>query len=328
MAGSIGPLGRPAHGDLGIGDPAARAAFREQLDGLLEGGVDLLILETFHDLDQLLLAIDEVRAATRLPIIASMTFGEELGLADGRTPEAAAACSPPPAWIALGGQLSVSARSPRSTRSAGSTRTATGCPARSCRMQLRPRIEGQLVYAADPGLVRRGSTSRWPREPASWAAAAARRRPMSAALSSNWTSQTAAQRAKPPRPRRARSRTPLPAPSGTTRRPAIVETPRATPPSGNRGPGCRFAGPRPRSSGSSRREGRLRGLRGDRPARSIRIERTVEAGVSSRRPGPTASTSATRRWPVFAWVPSRSRSGSSATWTSSASSAFTTATGT
>ena len=90
VAGSIGPLGRPAHGDLEIGDPAARAAFREQLDGLLEGGVDLLILETFHDLDQLLLAIDEVRAATGLPIIASMTFGEELGLADGRTPEAAA----------------------------------------------------------------------------------------------------------------------------------------------------------------------------------------------------------------------------------------------
>ena len=73
VAGSIGPLGRPSHGDLGVGDAAARAAFREQLDGLLEGGVDLLVLETFHDLDQLLLAISEIRAATGLPIVASMT---------------------------------------------------------------------------------------------------------------------------------------------------------------------------------------------------------------------------------------------------------------
>ena len=36
-----------------IAEAAARAAFREQIDGLLEGGADLIVLETFSDLDQL-----------------------------------------------------------------------------------------------------------------------------------------------------------------------------------------------------------------------------------------------------------------------------------
>ncbi len=50
VAGSMGPLGRPAHGELGLDDAAIRATFREQVEGLLEGGADLLVLETFGDL--------------------------------------------------------------------------------------------------------------------------------------------------------------------------------------------------------------------------------------------------------------------------------------
>ena len=149
VAGSMGPLGRPAHGDLGIGDAAARAVFREQLDGLLEGGVDLLILETFHDLDQLLLAIGEVRAATGLPIVASMTFGEELGLADGRTPELVAAALAAAGVDALGVNCGIGPSSsldalgrmdPARHGLPGSFMPNAGLP---------KRIEGQFVYAAD-----------------------------------------------------------------------------------------------------------------------------------------------------------------------------------
>ncbi len=91
VAGSIGPLGAPRHAPGGRDERAIRAAFREQIDGLLEGGVDLFIVETFSELDDLLLAVDEVRQAADLPIVASLTFGEEVALLDGSRPGPAAA---------------------------------------------------------------------------------------------------------------------------------------------------------------------------------------------------------------------------------------------
>ena len=84
VGGSVGPLGSPARGGPVLSKAAARAAFREQIDGLLEGGADLIVLETFSDLEQLLLAVDEARRASDVPVIASLTFGEELILADGK----------------------------------------------------------------------------------------------------------------------------------------------------------------------------------------------------------------------------------------------------
>ena len=67
-----------------------RAAFREQIEGQLEGGADALIFETFSDLEELLLGVAEARALGDLPIIAQMTFGEELVAIDGTTPQTAA----------------------------------------------------------------------------------------------------------------------------------------------------------------------------------------------------------------------------------------------
>ena len=78
VGGSVGPLGSPTRGGPAIAEAAARAAFREQIEGLLEGGADLIVLETFSDLDQLVLAVDEARRASDVPVIASLTFGEEL----------------------------------------------------------------------------------------------------------------------------------------------------------------------------------------------------------------------------------------------------------
>ena len=89
VGGSIGPLANPTRELASHDEAAIRAAFREQIDGLLEGGVDLFVLETFSDLLHLRLAIDEARRAADLPILAEMTFGEELVAADGTTPEVA-----------------------------------------------------------------------------------------------------------------------------------------------------------------------------------------------------------------------------------------------
>ncbi len=90
VGGSIGPLGAPTRELAGHDEAATRAAFREQIDGLLEGGVDVLVIETFFDLEQALLALDEARRASDLPIVAEMTFGEELAALDGTAPEEAA----------------------------------------------------------------------------------------------------------------------------------------------------------------------------------------------------------------------------------------------
>jgi methionine synthase / methylenetetrahydrofolate reductase(NADPH) len=71
VAGSIGPLG-----DLAV--PAERRAelFAEQA-ALLDGrGIDLFMIETFYDLDELDTAIAAVRGVSSLPIVATLTFDE------------------------------------------------------------------------------------------------------------------------------------------------------------------------------------------------------------------------------------------------------------
>jgi homocysteine S-methyltransferase len=93
VGGSVGPIAPPSRSATRPREQSARAIFREHIDGLLEGGADVLILETFSDLDQLLLAIEEARQAADIPVIASLTFGEDLALADGTSPERA--------WAAL-----------------------------------------------------------------------------------------------------------------------------------------------------------------------------------------------------------------------------------
>ncbi|MBL0060069.1 MAG: homocysteine S-methyltransferase family protein [bacterium] len=80
VAGSIGPLDRVLEPIGPITFVQARAAFKEQIEGLLEGGVDLFIIETISNLFEMREAISAVRELCDLPIIATMTFTE-----DGKT---------------------------------------------------------------------------------------------------------------------------------------------------------------------------------------------------------------------------------------------------
>jgi homocysteine S-methyltransferase len=87
VAGAIGPLGIRIEpwGKTGVDE--AREYFREQAEALLAGGVDLFILETFRDLNEIGAAIDAVRAISTLPIIAQMTTEEDGDTLDGTPPE-------------------------------------------------------------------------------------------------------------------------------------------------------------------------------------------------------------------------------------------------
>ena len=55
----------------------AAAAFAEQMGVLWEAGADLLILETFSDLDELALAVKMARETTDLPVVAEVTLGND-----------------------------------------------------------------------------------------------------------------------------------------------------------------------------------------------------------------------------------------------------------
>src|SRR6476619_6004186 len=87
VAGSIGPLGIRIEpwGKTGVDE--ARDYFREQAEALAAGGVDLFILETFRDLNEIGAAIDAVRSVSNLPIIAQMTTEEDGNTLDGTPPE-------------------------------------------------------------------------------------------------------------------------------------------------------------------------------------------------------------------------------------------------
>lgn len=74
VAGSMGPTGRIL--ESGVADSAEqlRRAFELQARALAEGGVDAIILETFYSLEELLLALEVVKRAVGLPVIAQFTF--------------------------------------------------------------------------------------------------------------------------------------------------------------------------------------------------------------------------------------------------------------
>ncbi|MCX6021455.1 MAG: bifunctional homocysteine S-methyltransferase/methylenetetrahydrofolate reductase [Chloroflexi bacterium] len=90
VAGAVGPTGLALRGGPRLSTQELRGVFREQIEALLEGGVDLLIIETFSDLDELTAAIEAARAACDLPIVASMAFTEDHRTLSGHDPAAVA----------------------------------------------------------------------------------------------------------------------------------------------------------------------------------------------------------------------------------------------
>ncbi|HYE23820.1 MAG TPA: bifunctional homocysteine S-methyltransferase/methylenetetrahydrofolate reductase [Clostridia bacterium] len=88
VAGSVGPIGVRMEPLGKIAREEARAAFAEQIAALAEGGVDLLILETFGFIDELHQAILAAReVAPQLPVVAQVTIDEGGESLDGSEPE-------------------------------------------------------------------------------------------------------------------------------------------------------------------------------------------------------------------------------------------------
>src|SRR5580658_8812748 len=88
-AGAMGPLGARIEPLGSISFAEARATFREQAEALVEAGVDLLILETFSDLNEIREAIFAARevAGPEMVIIAHVTIDDSGNMPDGTVPE-------------------------------------------------------------------------------------------------------------------------------------------------------------------------------------------------------------------------------------------------
>jgi homocysteine S-methyltransferase len=88
VAGALGPLGIRIEpwGKTGVDE--AEDYFREQVEGLLEGGAELFVLETFHDVHEIAAAVRAVRSLTDLAIVAQVTTEEDGNTLDGAPPEA------------------------------------------------------------------------------------------------------------------------------------------------------------------------------------------------------------------------------------------------
>ena len=87
VAGAIGPLGLRLEPFGPTSFDEAKEMYKEQVEALLEGGVDLFILETFSELPLIDQAIRAVREHCDLPIVAQMTIQMDGKTLYGDTPE-------------------------------------------------------------------------------------------------------------------------------------------------------------------------------------------------------------------------------------------------
>ena len=87
IAGDIGPLGKQLAPRGPITPEQATEIFSEQILALWEAGADLLHMETFSDLAELEVAVRAAKAVCDLPIVASMSYGQDGLTHGGQTPE-------------------------------------------------------------------------------------------------------------------------------------------------------------------------------------------------------------------------------------------------
>ena len=80
VVGAIGPLGVRLEPFGPTSREEAIQFFQRQARGLVQGGVDGFVLETFSDLAEIRAALEALRAVSDLPVVAQMTVGD-----DGRT---------------------------------------------------------------------------------------------------------------------------------------------------------------------------------------------------------------------------------------------------
>jgi len=153
VAGSVSPA-TPAGLGHRLTTRELRDAFREQVGAVLEGGVDLLVFETFGSLAEMVDAVSVSNELGDAPIVCQMTFVEDGRTLGGDTPEEVATTLEALGVAAIGanctlgpqGLLDVVAELARWTTLPLTAQPNAGPPTLS---------DGQFQYTADPGYFAR-----------------------------------------------------------------------------------------------------------------------------------------------------------------------------
>src|SRR5512140_3001494 len=151
VAGALGPLGKPLAPLGNVAPEEAREAWREQAEGLVEGGVDLFLIETMPSLDHALAALEAVRAVDAArPVGVSLTFNEEGSTLYGDTPEKAVQA------LEAAGVPLVGANCSQGPQAMLETVQRMAAVAHSARLSAMPNagapalVEGRYVYLCTP----------------------------------------------------------------------------------------------------------------------------------------------------------------------------------
>ena len=149
VAGAIGPLGLRIEPWGRMGRDEAHEYFREQAQALLDGGVDLFILETFRDLNEIRAAIGAVRSVCALPIVAQMTIEDDGNTLDGTSPEQFAPSLQESGADVIGLNCSIGPAHMLETLERMTEATGAGLSAQP--NAGRPRdVEGRTIYLTSP----------------------------------------------------------------------------------------------------------------------------------------------------------------------------------
>lgn len=150
IAGDVGPLGVRLAPYGRVRPEQAAAAFREQIEALVESGVNALLLETMTDLNEISEAVRAAKAVSDLPVIATLTFTRDDRTLLGDSPARVAArlaelgadvlgvnCSGGPAQILR----IISAMKPAAPQARLAVKPNAGWP---------EQVEGRIMYPAGP----------------------------------------------------------------------------------------------------------------------------------------------------------------------------------
>ena len=102
VGGVIGPTGQLVEPYGPLTRELAEAAYAEQAQALVDGGVDVLVLETFFALEEALWAVDGIRGVTELPLIVSFSFDQGTRTMMGVSPADVVAAFEPLGVAAVG----------------------------------------------------------------------------------------------------------------------------------------------------------------------------------------------------------------------------------
>src|SRR5258706_6045023 len=102
VAGSLGPTGQLVEPYGLLTRELCVAAYAEQAQALADGGVDLLVLETFFALEEAVWAVEGVQSGTGLPLVASFSFDQGTHTMMGASPADVVAAVVPLGVTAVG----------------------------------------------------------------------------------------------------------------------------------------------------------------------------------------------------------------------------------